>query len=369
MRICISANTSWNLFNFRLGLMKDLRKAGHEVIGLAPLDDSTRLIEKEDFKVIILKNLSRKGGNPIKDYQLLREYKSVIRSEKIDVIMLYTIKPVIYGNLALRNSKVISISTITGLGYTFLNSDYRSRAAKVLYKRALKYSSHIFFQNIDDKNHFEIEGLIKVGKAGVINGSGIDTKKIAPSQYTSGQSIVKFLFVGRILKDKGVVELISAYKELNVDSGAELLLIGPIDEDNPAKISKMELDELVFGTSIQYLGQRSDVLELMSNVDVVVLPSYREGVPRVLLEAMALARPIITTDVPGCREVIVDNRNGYICDSKSIESLKKAMNKMAELSTEHRLMMGENGRNLVEDKFDQSIISNIYIQLLKKIES
>lgn len=365
MKIAISANTSWNLINFRLKLMKALRSEGHEVIAIAPTDDSSEQIKAEGFRFIPLHRLSRKGSNPYRDFQLKNEYEQIFAQERFDAVLLYTIKPVIYGNLAKRKMNMYSIATITGLGYTFLNKGLRPAVAKKLYKLALKHCDQIFFQNSDDLNLFENSKILPEGIAGVINGSGIDTVEIKPNGHTRYPNKISMLFVGRMLIDKGVRELLYAFKKLaSHNKEVYLTLVGGMDSDNPSMIDHAEFRELCNHPRVEYLGERNDVVDIMQTSDIVVLPSYREGIPRVLLEAMSLAKPIVTTDVPGCRQVLVDGVNGLICEARSEEALYDAMNAMVQKSDNERIEMGNQGRIIAQEKFDQKIISQVYISLL-----
>jgi glycosyltransferase involved in cell wall biosynthesis len=364
MRIGISANTSWNIYNFRLKLIQYLIDKGHEVIIIAPKDDKTKYFKESEIEYIELKNLDRKGLNPIQDLRLMLEYRNAIRSKNLDVLMLYTIKPVIYGNIAKRFTKCFSIATITGLGYTFLNKGIASTVAKKLYSFSLASCNKVFFQNADDQLLFDTNKIISKEKTSVINGSGIDTKTILKSSYIEGENI-KLLFVGRMLIDKGIVELIKAFRYLlQKTDNIVLHLVGGLDEDNPSMVVKDFFSQLIDDEHIIYHGESDNVIEIMKDMNIVVLPSYREGIPRVLLEAMALGKPIIGTNAPGCKDVIIEGYNGLLCEVKSVEDLALKINQILEMSYDERKTMGLNGRKLVESRFDQEIISEIYNQVI-----
>ncbi len=369
-RIGICANTSWNLVNFRLHLMKDMRTAGYEIIALAPRDEHSQVIINEGFKYIEIKNLHRKGTNPLIDLLLYREYKKILSKENIDVILLYTIKPVIYGSIAAKELKIPSIATITGLGYTFLNNSVSGFIAKNLYKYALKKADYIFFQNQDDIDLMETNNIIPANKASVINGSGIDTKAITPTE-TKPNKYFSFLFVGRMLIDKGIVELFSAFeKVVQKKPHTNLILVGDLDSDNPSSINEDLFKKKINHTNIIWKGKSNidNVLKLMAQSDVIVLPSYREGIPRVILESMCLAKPVIVSDVPGCRQTIEDNKTGLLCRVKDVNSLADKMIKMIEMSDENRTQMGKKGRERVEKLFDQQYITKKYLDLLNSID-
>jgi len=363
------ANTSWNLSNFRLNLMRNIRDEGYRVIAVAPRDNSTDSIIKEGFGFRELKYLKRKGSNPLSDLKLYLEIKKIIKELGPKFIFSYTIKPVIYTNLA-SIKKSTSISTITGLGYTFLNNNLTSKIARKLYKIALTKCDHIYFQNIDDRELFEKSKIIKQDKARIINGSGIDTDKFKPLENRKENSFFTFLFIGRLLKDKGIYELLEASSRLiEIDSGVKLKIIGPFDEDNPSSISKENFEMHTNSKNIEYLGYMNNVIHEIQKADCVVLPSYREGIPRVLLEAISVEKPIIATNVPGCRQVVDDGVNGYLVEVKSHEDLFLKMKMMIEFTEETRREMGKKGRKKAREVFDIKLINNHYLELMRNCDN
>lgn len=368
LKIAIVLNTAWNIYNYRLGLIRTLITKGHQVFAIAPRDEYVSAIEAAGCTFIATHKLSRKGTNPIKDWQYSQELYKIYKKNKIDLALHYTIKPNIYGSIAAGKAGIKSISTVTGLGYSFLSNGLVNKIVKRLYKRAFKSSSLIAFQNRDDRQLFTSLGLCPNEKTTLIKGSGINTDYFKDIGRTQ-KSLFTFLFVGRLLYDKGIVELLKASKILrDKNYPIHIWLVGAIDEGNPSAISKTVLEEYVNDNIVTYLGSSSDVRAIMRNADVVVLPSYREGLPRVMLESLAMSKPIITTDVAGCREVIQgDNENGFLVPVKDELALAKAMEDMYLLPEVRRAQMGKVGRQMALDIFDEKAIVQRYLDEIKQL--
>ena len=369
-KVALVVNTAWNIVNFRLGLIEALMAEGHQVVAIAPPDDYVEQIKATGCQFIALKRLERKGTNPLKDLRLTQELYKIFRREAIDVALLYTIKPNIYGAFAARLAKTKTICTVTGLGYSFISTGIVSRIAKGLYKRAFRSANRIAFQNKDDKKLFINTGLAKAEKCLLIKGSGIKTDYFTPQIKTFDTDQFIFLFVGRLLLDKGVRELLEAadqIKAANPEKSVEFWVVGALDKDNPSCIAEDLLTSYQQKGTIHYLGVSDKVREIMQDADVVVLPSYREGLPRVMLEALSMAKPVITTDTPGCRETVVDGKNGYMVPVKDIDALATAMQKMLELPTIRLEEMGAEGRKMALQEFDERIITKQYISEIRKM--
>jgi glycosyltransferase involved in cell wall biosynthesis len=366
-KVAITLNTAWNIYNFRLGLMKKLRDKGYEVIAIAPEDDFVTKIEEEGFKFIPIKNLSRKGTNPINDFKLALELHRIYKREKVDLVLQYTIKPVIYGILAAKFANVKSINTLTGLGYSFLSSGLVNHFVKRLYKLSLQYATKVWFQNKDDKELFVREKLVKSGNIDIINGSGINTTYFRPSDIFKENSPLIFLFIGRLLFDKGIQEFVKAariVKEQGIK--AEFHVVGALDTDNPSAIDKSTLDSWIKEKAIYYHGTTNDVRAFIQKSDIIVLPSYREGLPRVMLEGMSMGKPLITTDVPGCRETVVNNYNGFLVEVKNETALANVFKEMLTLGSSVREKMGIAGRKMALEIFDEKIITQKYINAVNE---
>lgn len=369
MKVILTSNTAWSLWNFRRGLMEALEKYGYEVYAVAPEDQySAYLIER--FKFIPLKNLDRKGTNPIRDFKIFLEYLSIYRRIKPDLVLNYTIKPNIYSSLACYFLKIKCVSTITGLGYVFVENTPLTKLVSFMYKLALYGNYKVLFQNSDDMKLFLERKIIDKDKAIHIKVSGINTLFFNPEickNHPKKESFV-FLMVSRLLWDKGVREYVEAVKALKRIYGdkVEIWILGALDRGNPSAVSEEDLKKWTEEGIVKYLGVAEDVRPYICQADCVVLPSYyREGIPRSLLEAMAMEKPIITTDSPGCREVCIDGENGFLVKPKDVESLVVAMKRMLELSEEERLRMGKRGRKMVFDEFSEERIIEAYMNLIR----
>ncbi len=365
-KIVLTSNTSWFIWNFIKGLMNALWEKGFDVYVVAPEDGYA----KNFPKFIPLKNLDRKGKNPIKDAKLLLEYTSIYRKIKPDLVLNFTIKPNIYSSLACRFLGIKCVSTITGLGYTFIEETFLTRLVSLLYKIALAKNHNVVFQNTEDMNLFLKKGLVEKRKVAIIKSSGVNTRFFNPGfcQESYKESFI-FLMISRLLWDKGVREFVFAGKRLKKEYGdkVSLWLLGPVDKGNPSAVSEEELKRWVEEGVIKYLGTAGDVRPYICQADCVVLPSYREGIPRSLLEAMAMGKPIITTDSPGCREVCKDGENGFLVKPRDVESLTFAMKRMIELSEEERKVMGKKGRERVLKEFDERIIVQQYLNIIEEL--
>lgn len=361
--IAVVANTGWNIVNFRLGLIKALIAKGYKVIAIAPTDEYSSNIISTGCHYIPLKRLERKGTNPFKDFRLLLELYNIYRKESVDIALQFTIKPNIYGSLAASFAKVKTICTVTGLGYSFLNNNLVSKLARRLYKFAFKKANLVAFQNNDDRNLFTSENLVKNQKTVIIRGSGINCEKFKPLPKSDLSTSFVFLFVGRLLYDKGVIEYLKA-AEIVKDQFPEITfqILGSLDKDNPSCISLEILEDYQRKGIVTYLGTSDDVKDKIRNSDTVVLPSYREGLPRVMLEAISMAKPVITTDTAGCRDTVIDNVTGFLVPVKNIDKLADAMIKMINLPDSERVRMGKNGRELALEQFDEKAVIENYFQ-------
>jgi glycosyltransferase involved in cell wall biosynthesis len=365
--IVFTSNTSFYLFNYRLYLMRQLKDKVGKVIILAPKDHKySQLLEKE-FEFYPVKNLDRKGINPVQDLKLLIEYFRLFKKIKPDLVINFTIKPNIYSSISAGLLGISSVSVVTGLGYAFIRETWLTKLVKMLYQFAFRFNNFIIFQNEDDMRIF-----MKTCKEKclLIETSGIDTMFFTPSICESfRKDYFTFLYVGRLLRDKGIYELIEAFKKLKIEYPMiRLVIVGDVDVGNPNSLKREDLEEWIKESSITWLGFQEDVRTFYCLADCVVLPSYyREGVPRVLLEAMAMEKPIITSDSPGCRNVCIDGVNGFLVKPREIKSLYNAMKKMVEIDYKSLKKMGEKGRKLVEEKYEISKIADEYIRVIKEI--
>jgi glycosyltransferase involved in cell wall biosynthesis len=367
-KIVISINTAWNIFNFRAGLIRALIDAGYEVIALAPADEYVGRLEGLGCHFVSLP-MDSNGTHPGRDIVLFARYVAALRSIKPHAFLGYTVKPNVYGSLAAHVLGIPVINNIAGLGSTFIRDSLVTKVVRALYKASLKRSHRILFQNADDRALFIDSGLVDRSFTGLVPGSGLNLNKYLPqcSDDRAGRPF-RFLLVARMLKDKGVEEYVAAARMVRAATPeVQFQLLGFIDSANPNAMSKEQIAAWEREGLVSYLGKTDDVRPYMSAADCVVLPSYREGVPRSLLEAAALARPIIATDVVGCRETVDDGLTGFLCEVKSPKSLAEKMMSMLALSPEQRAAMGAAGRRKMETEFDEQIVIQKYLQALDAI--
>lgn len=353
-----------SVINFRGKLLEAIAAKGYEIHILAPDTDQFQ----DDFQTLTqigyhIHNIpmQRAGTNPIADAKTLKALYTNIKAIKPDYVLSYTIKPVIYGTLAAKMAKVPHIfAMITGLGYAFQTADNRapSTTQKLiysLYKKALPNCEKIIFQNPDDMGLFKQLKIIPTTMPTVlVNGSGVNIAQFEVMDLPhdeQGQIKFSFLLIARLLKDKGVVEYIEAAKLIKQQySNTEFHLVGWLDE-NPASISQSQLDDWVNQGIVKFWGKLDDVRPAIAACSIYVLPSYREGTPRTVLEAMAMGRAIITTNAPGCKETVVDGVNGFLVPVKAVKQLADAMEKFI-LKPNLVIEMGKASRKIVVEKFD-----------------
>ncbi len=367
--IVLASNTSFSLYNFRLGLMRRLKELGYNVVCVAPVDDYTEYL-KEEFSFYPLKNLDRKGKNPIKDFKLFLEFLSLYRKIKPNLVINYTIKPNIYSSIACGILKIPSISVVTGLGYVFVRGGWLEKLVRILYRVSFAYNNYILVLNSYDLDI--IKSLAIQTKLVLLNGEGVNTDYFSPAiceKYEKNKGKTVFLFIGRFLKDKGIIELIEAGKLLWQErKDFEIWLLGGIDDGNPQSLREEDINNIKKYEFVKVLSFSKDVRPLICQADCVVLPSYyKEGIPRSLLEAMSMAKPIITTTSPGCKDVCEDGVNGFLVEQRSVSSLKVSMERFLNLSEEDRQRMGVLGRELAVRRFDEKIIIEKYLSLIGSI--
>jgi glycosyltransferase involved in cell wall biosynthesis len=366
-RVMIALNTAWNLVNFRSGLIRALVSHGYEVIAVAPADEYAHKLAALGCRFVSLP-MDNKGTHPGRDLMLLMRFVRLMRMERPAVFLGYTVKPNVYGSLAAHISGVPVINNVAGLGTVFIKGGWLNRLVRGFYQVALARSRKVFFQNEDDRQLFITGGLVDGALTDRLPGSGVDLKKFEPASLP-GRSQMRFLLIARMLWDKGVGEYVDAARLLKSRGlNAEVCLLGFLDVQNPAAISKAQMDEWVAEGVVRYLGVSDNVREEIAQADCVVLPSfYREGTPRTLLEAAAMARPIITTDSVGCRDVVDDGVNGFLCRPKDASDLADKMARMIDISYAEREAMGLRGREKVEREFDEKIVIDKYLAAIEAV--
>jgi glycosyltransferase involved in cell wall biosynthesis len=365
-KVAIVINTSWNIYNFRMSLVKALQNEGMEVYAIAPEDKYSHLLTESGCHYVPVA-MQSSGANPLHEagvfYDLYKAYKQV----QPDVILHYTIKPNLYGTVAAHLLGIPCINNVSGLGTAFLSNSMVAKVARRLYRVAFRYPDKVFFQNEDDRNLFLKFGIVAPEITEVIPGSGIDTVRFSPN----GQHINKeftFLMISRLLYDKGLLEYADAIRLLKQKGiKAKFQLLGAPDPGHRRGIPLAMLNEWIENKLVDYLGTTDDVLPLIHKADCVVLPSYREGTPRTLLEAASAAKPIVATNVAGCNNVVTDGYNGFLCRHHDAEDLADKMLRMYELNDEQRRTMAQNSRRTAVDRFDEKIVIRRYLNAVREI--
>lgn len=365
-KVVIALNTAWNLYNFRAGLIKALVVSGYEVVAVAPTDQYAEHLNAIGCRFISLP-MDNQGTHPGHDLILLWRYYNLLRQERPALYIGYTVKPNIYGSFAAHILGVPVINNISGLGAVFIKDSWITGLVRGLYRLTLSRSAKVFFQNDDDRQMFISGGLVDQTLADRLPGSGIDLIKFVPVPLPSKVPI-RFLLIARMLWDKGVGEFVEAARLLKRRGiEADFCLLGFLDVQNPAAISRQQMNDWVAEGAVCYLGVSDNVRQEIAQADCVVLPSYREGTPRTLLEAAAMARPIVTTDSVGCREVVVDGINGYLCKPKDASDLADKMELIVSLTHAEREAMGLRGREKVEREFDERIVICKYLSAIEEV--
>ena len=365
VNIAIVTNTAWNIFNFRLLLAARLQQEGARVFAVAPNDETVDTIKKAGLTFVELKHLGRRSTNPFSDLKLLRELTSIYRTHKIDLALLFTPKPSIYGSLAGKRAKTLTVSTITGLGFAFIGNPILTKIVTQLYRSTLKHGQKTVFQNEDDLELFIKKKMISRDKVVIFRGSGVDVDSFAPSAELPSRPFKKILFVGRLLRDKGIVELLNAAKtHLAEFPQDQFHIVGSTDEGNPASLSQQDVDDWSTNTNLHFHGYRYDVKNYLADCDIVVLPSYREGMPRVVLEGMSMAKPCIVTDVPGCRDTVEHEKSGLIVPVRNAVALAAAIRNLTTRSDEELQKMGQAARQRAIDTFSSQKINSQYLEII-----
>lgn len=367
-KIVISVNTAWNIYNFRSGLVRALIGQGYEVTVMAPDDEYSSRLKAMGCRFVGLP-MDDHGTNPGRDLALLGRYWKALHSVRPSAYLAYTIKPNVYGSIAAQALGIPVINNIAGLGTTFINKTMLTYLVKRLYRLAMRNSGKVFFQNVDDQHLFIQAGLIKSELTDVLPGSGIDLRHFQPAtpQPLPNRRFC-FLLVSRMLRDKGIEEFAEAARLVRQQiPDAQFQLLGSVDEKNTNSIPLHTIRQWDKHGLIQYLNKTDDVRPHVAAADCIVLPSYREGLPHSLLEAAAMARPIIATDVAGCKDIVDDNINGFLCHPKDAPDLAEKMFKMIRLAPEQRSKMGASGRQKVVLLFDEKIVILKYLHAIEKI--
>jgi glycosyltransferase involved in cell wall biosynthesis len=367
--VVLSSNTAWSIANFRLGLARGLVKAGYHVVTTAPPDEHVARIEAAGLPFVPMP-MNRKGRNPLEDLGLLWRYRQLLARLRPVAYLGWTIKPNVYGGMACRQLGIPSIHNIAGLGYAFAQENLLTRVARQLYRWGLGRADTIFFQNEEDRQLMLQAGIVPAERTQRLPGSGVDITQFAASAPPplDGQPF-RLLMCARLLREKGFADLVEAARLLRAQGRLiDIRLLGQFDVDNPSALSPQDVQTWVDQGWVTFLGGTDDVRPHIAAAHAVVLPSYyREGLPRILLEAASMGRPIITTDSVGCRDAIVDGQTGLLCRPQDPSDLAAQITRLLDLPEPERLAMGQRARQRVEQAFDEQIVVQQYLLALTRL--
>ena len=367
MRILITVNAAWNIWNFRKPLVEALLEDGHQITIAAPTDDSVPELEALGCDFIPLR-MDAKGLNPLDGASLISQFRRIMRAAESDLVLSYTIKNNLFGAIAAKSRRIPFIPNVTGLGTAFLSGKVLQTVAEQLYRAAFRSLPVVFFQNKDDLALFVKRGLVRTEQAILLPGSGIDLDRFPATPFPVGAEFKTFLMISRLLRDKGVIEYADAARVVRQKyPTARFQLLGAIGSENRTSIGVSEVEAWAAEGIIDYLGTTKDVRPFIETASCIVLPSYREGAPRTLIEAAAMARPVITTDVPGCRSVVDPDISGYLCEARSALSLANSMALFLSRSDDAQSEMGLAGRRKMAAEFDQAIVVEAYRSAIASI--
>ncbi len=358
MKIAVIANSAWYLYNFRRSLVRSLSASGHTPIAIGPSDEYADRLRQEGFAYRPL-NLAAAGTNPCSELLTLWRLRRILVDEGIEIAFTFTPKPNIYTGLAARGLPLLHVPNVSGLGRVFIHRNWMTPLVLQLYRLAFRRSDKVIFQNEDDRDVFLRYHLVAGDKTIQVPGSGVDLVRFAPVPMQDEP--VVFLLVARMLWDKGVGEFVEAARSLKLERPAlRFALLGSSTSANPAAIPCETLRGWVAEGLVTHTEHVDDVRPHIASAHCVVLPSYREGLPRTLLEAAAMARPLIATNVPGCRDTVTDGDNGFLCEPANAGSLELAMRRFLAQGAPERAAMGVRGRGRVESRFSEELVLATY---------
>lgn len=358
-KVLILANSSGGLYDFRNELVLELLKEYQVVVSL-PDEVRTKELAQEGCKVVHTP-INRRGVNPLEDMKLIKSYRKLLKQERPDLVLTYTIKPNIYGGFCCGCMKIPYISTVTGLGSTFQKQGILLKVIVMMYRMGLKKAACVFFQNEENQRIFE-QYHIKGRDSRLVRGSGVNLDRHTFEPYPQGEE-TRFLFVGRMMREKGIEELLKAAEKLHGPK-VSFELLGYCDEDYEDRLKAAEKEGI-----IRHLGFDPNVHEYMKNASALILPTYHEGMSNVLMEASATGRPVIASAISGCREIFEEGITGFGCKPKDADSLTEAIRKFLNLSIEERTRMGLMARKKMEREFDRRSVIDVYIKEINQLRN
>lgn len=371
MRMAVVSNTAWYLVNFRLSLMHALQAAGHEVVAIAPPDDVQASRLSAAGVTFVPVPISGSGTHPLRELQSVWGLRRAFQAHGVQAALSYTPKGNLYSALAALSLGLPFVPNVSGLGRSFIRKNWVTVVVKLLYRLTLGRAYKVFFQNLEDMAMFVQAGLAPSERCERLPGSGVDLSRFVVAPWPAhALDAPVFLLVARLLWDKGVGEFVAAARRVRQQYPlAQFQLLGFLDVDNPSAVPRAQLQAWETEGVLTYLGPSDDVRPFLAAADCVVLPSYREGVPRTLLEAAAMGRPIITTDAPGCRDTVVHGQTGFMCRVADVDDLAAQMLVLIEMPSAERQAMGQRGRWRVEAEFDERIVLQAYLGVMRQLSS
>jgi glycosyltransferase involved in cell wall biosynthesis len=355
--VCLSSNTSWYLYNFRASTIRRLQAEGYHVVCIAPEDDYSKKLRCELACDWLPLSMNNKGTNPFREISLVYQFWRYYRILQPAAALHFTVKNNVYGTWAATAAGVPAINNVSGLGTAFIRGGPVSFIVRLLYQTSQPLAHRVFCQNEEDRRQLVERKLVPADRLELLPGSGVDLHRFSPRLKRHHEGPLRFLYAGRMLRDKGLFELVEATRDINAESvKCHLWLCGFTDVENVSSLSGNQVSAWASEPGVAWLGPSDAMEEIYAQVDCVVLPSYREGMPRSLLEAGAMGLPVIASDVPGCRHVVTPGGNGLLCAPRDRESLRGAMQTMLAMTDAERAVMGERGRALVREKFDEGLV-------------
>ena len=352
MKIAIISNNSNGLYLFRRQLISTLINSGHEVYILTPFDSDVERLKSLGVRLFETP-LDRRGKNFFKDLTLIKLYNTILKKIRPDIVLTYTIKPNIYGGIVSKRLKILYCANVTGIGTAFQQDGILKKFVTILNRFALANAKTVFFENSCNRDAFVENKIVKLSKTCVLSGAGVDLSYFNYQEYPNND-VFKFLFIGRIMKEKGIEELLESMRRLVKDGEkCTLDVVGALEEDYGDELKRFELEGW-----LKYHGFQEDVRPFIGKCDCFVLPSYHEGMANTNLECAASGRPIITSNIPGCREAVIENVTGILCEAKEADSLYEAMKLMIRTSLKKRELMGKEGRYYMFERFDKNAVIN-----------
>lgn len=389
--ILLVCNTAWGIANFRANIVQHWVAQGKRVVAIAPRDQVAEAKLTAMGAEFVALALDNRGSNPWQELKVIKSLVDLYRHYRPELVVHYTIKPVIYGSWAAKVAGVPSLAVVTGQGFAFLNKGLKAWLARNLYRISLRFAKGVWFLNQDDYRLFTESGLSPKETSALLPGEGVDTTYFSPREKPHQDGVVRLLLVARLLYDKGIAEYADAgrllkhqYAEasdhhavnpMQVDMhdavvhlpAIELQLLGPFYPQNPQAITSEVVAHWQAEGWINYLGETSDVRDYVAQCDALVLPSYAEGLPRTVLEAMSMAKPVIATNVVGCRDLVVDGKTGLLCEVKNATALAEAITSFLRLSDQERQAMGEAGRDRVVSLFADAAVVAHYDRFISSL--